>query len=211
MSTALFTNTVGYLFIYERPIEKPFQRTNKYALSEDKIKELKSKPLEYKITPNPVPEKQVFTWDGKQVDIDIVKFGRFLTHLSYDQFMKLYNNLKEVLNNEQLYSCPYCGTVDSVSALASDVVHHKSQCGIGHYDRFFWDHSSFTPRTFTMLSSKTKEWEKKCINNLYNTIHDKQTSSSCNGVGFFIQDYSRLIKQDLGVKRFYEYKNKYFS
>lgn len=57
----------------------------------------------------------------------------------------------------------------------SEPEHSKCQCHVGHFDKFFWKYSSYSPDTYGKLNDTTKKWEDKSINKLYK---DNESPSS---------------------------------
>lgn len=211
----IYNDRVGDLFIHEtEKKKKPYIRKSKHALSKEKIEELKNRPVQYKITQLPEPEKQVFFFDGEKVTIDFEKFVElsetcFYSTLTYKDMKGNYNDLLKILNDEQLYYCPYCHVIDTVSSLANDAEHHKCQCHVGHYDRFFWDHSAFTPASFSKLPKKIKEWETKSIEALG---RPRISSTTDYNTERLIERFDSRLTMDLGIETYNGgYRNKYFN
>lgn len=203
--TEIFNTTVGYIFKSDKDYNRNIK--TKYMLSDEKIQELKNKPIEYEIKST---DGQVFFFDGKKVTIDFEKYANLPENENskYKDIVNSYQLLLDILNTEQLYYCPYCHVVDIVSSLAKDVEHHKNQCHVVHYDRFFWDNSAFTPEQFKELPKKTREWELNSIRKLYKPVNKSYTPIQ---ISFAIDRVYLKLARDLGIKQFNGgYRNKYF-
>jgi hypothetical protein len=211
MSKTIFSKVVGDLSIHEPKVKKPFLFTGKFSMSKEEIEKLKQKPLEYKITQFPVPKDQVFTFDGYNVKVNLENLGNLHSFLPFKTIVTSYYILTKVLNEEQVYICPYCNMVDLVSSLAMDIEHIGYDCRTGHYDRFFWEHSSFTPRAFSLLPIKVRDWERNSIDKLYRS-NKKYFGKTPINTTKVLDMYSFVIARDLGVKKFKGgYRNRYFN
>jgi hypothetical protein len=149
-------------------------------------------------------------FDGKKVTIDFDGYANLPENesTSYKLIKSDYDKLLNVLNTEQLYYCPYCHVVDIVSSLAKDVEHHKNQCHVGHYDRYFWDNSVYTPEQFELLPRKTQRFEMQSIKKTYKPVNKSYTPID---IQFVIDRVYLKLAKDLGIKPFNGgYRNKYF-
>lgn len=211
MLRVFYNKTAGDLFLPTSFNRKRDFTKSKHALPEEKVIELKNKPVKYEISKYPAPENQVFFFDGEKVTIDFEKFAdiSYFRNTCYKDLKKKYDELLEILNGEQLYYCPYCHVIDTVSSLAINSEHEKYQCHTGHYDRFFWDHSAFTPASFSKLPKKIKEWETKSIEALGRPRISPTTDYNTKNL---IERFDSRLATDLGIETYNGgYRNKYFT
>lgn len=210
MLDIIYNNTVGYIFIHKTK-KNPQPYIYKHGVTKEMVDELASKPLNYKITQRPFEENRILSFDGNTVHVDFMNLGKRFSTMNFKDICKLHDDLIRVLNNEQVYYCQFCHVIDIVSSLVLETEHHKCQCHVGHYDKFFWDHSSFNPITYSKLPKSIKEWERDSIDKMY---HGRRQPFSKTDIKthYILEKLYPTMATELGIEKYNGgYRNKFFN